>query len=814
MAERLKFRSVRCPKCGTLLKELPHYSVYKCGGCDAVLRAKPKARKSDSGEERVEKLEIGLMTASESDGDMHAKRKVRFLNERTDNKGPEEEIAYAEKYRQLHIGDNTNRGKSWGRQLTKQSDMFHPSRTRDGPITTNDRIHFSTFVTPDEGPSNYGYGNGRPGNAFSQLDGPDSLAHLEQQPAELFRRLNDLKEHLARSCTVAEDQRWRTSFPAKVPPETYPAHVGHDFQLLPPDKPPYTKQYGQRPALCTENCGIDDHNLFFPPKYSPAQIGMLRPRLQQQAHLDFYDEHHASIPREQLYHHPACLSFYRNNENQPDYSMRKFSKVPRDSTFKHHIGPHACSPHSNPPSLQSKDQQLHSGWPSDIGSDATGFGQSCTRRALVHLRNAQYCRSIAGGSPFIACHGCFELLKLPIKLKVRQTFRQKLKCGACSTVLSLEINKSRLIVSLPPRSKEISTETDDSSCVVSNEWPLKTDGCLYAVVTNVPSENACHDNDFASLKSKEKVISEQRQSFSESEKGQRCASFSTSRGKGRIDDAIVRENISSSVELADENDVSLTFQSSNFPEHSSDFLDGMVNKYGEGNRSRRVDWDMVPRDNITCRQNYVEDTSMATEIEVQFDECLNSSVYQDSQAVKKDDVSRVGALRESFFMGFIKRSLREFSSSKQRMEDEKPNVFVNGQPITGRLRKMAESKAGPIHPGNYWYDFRAGFWGVIGYCCFGIIPPQIEEFNYPMPENCSDGNTCIFVNGRELNERDLELLAVRGLPKTRDKSYIIEISGRVLDEDTGKELYNLGKLAPTVQKQKRGFGMKVPREIM
>ena len=66
-----------------------------------------------------------------------------------------------------------------------------------------------------------------------------------------------------------------------------------------------------------------------------------------------------------------------------------------------------------------------------------------------------------------------------------------------------------------------------------------------------------------------------------------------------------------------------------------------------------------------------------------------------------------------------------------------------------------------------------------------------------MPDNCAGGNTGVFVNGRELNQRDLDLLAGRGLPIEGDRSYIIEISGRVLDEDSGEELDSLGKLAPT-----------------
>ncbi|GJU95947.1 hypothetical protein Tco_1320703, partial [Tanacetum coccineum] len=111
------------------------------------------------------------------------------------------------------------------------------------------------------------------------------------------------------------------------------------------------------------------------------------------------------------------------------------------------------------------------------------------------------------------------------------------------------------------------------------------------------------------------------------------------------------------------------------------------------------------------------------------------------------------------------------------------------------------------------YDSLAGFWGVMKQPCLGIIPPFIIEFDHPMPTKCAAGNTGVFVNRRELNQKDLDLLAGRGLPTTKDKSYIIDISGKVMDEDTNKELDCLGKLALTVEKVKHGFGMKVPKVV-
>lgn len=78
-----------------------------------------------------------------------------------------------------------------------------------------------------------------------------------------------------------------------------------------------------------------------------------------------------------------------------------------------------------------------------------------------------------------------------------------------------------------------------------------------------------------------------------------------------------------------------------------------------------------------------------------------------------------------------------------------------------------------------------------------LLQPFIEEFNYEMAKDCAGGTTGVLVNGRELHPRDLDLLSVRGLPTYGGRSYIVEISGRVLDEETGEELESLGKLAPT-----------------
>ncbi|EFJ09100.1 hypothetical protein SELMODRAFT_428331 [Selaginella moellendorffii] len=135
-------------------------------------------------------------------------------------------------------------------------------------------------------------------------------------------------------------------------------------------------------------------------------------------------------------------------------------------------------------------------------------------------------------------------------------------------------------------------------------------------------------------------------------------------------------------------------------------------------------------------------------------------------------------------------------------------VTINGATIPDELVRKAEELAGPIHPGNYWYDYRAGFWGVMGGPCIGIVPPCIEEFKHPaMPVNCAGGKTGVVINGRELHQQDLQVLVKRGLPSTPNTSYTIDIDGVVVDLATGNEIRCLGKLAPSIEKRGVGFGM-------
>ncbi|MCO5594125.1 hypothetical protein L7F22_048146 [Adiantum nelumboides] len=146
----------------------------------------------------------------------------------------------------------------------------------------------------------------------------------------------------------------------------------------------------------------------------------------------------------------------------------------------------------------------------------------------------------------------------------------------------------------------------------------------------------------------------------------------------------------------------------------------------------------------------------------------------------------------------FKRTLQNFGENKSlSVCNSKSRVVVNRHALPESAIKTTEERAGKLRPGTYWYDRIAGFWGITGGPCLGVLPPFIEELDCPMARNCSNGDTQVFVNGRELHHKDLALLSHRGLSMKPGETYVIDFNGVVIEEASSQELIHLGKLAPT-----------------
>ncbi|KAF7826157.1 protein ENHANCED DISEASE RESISTANCE 4 [Senna tora] len=897
MSESSKVRLVRCPKCDNLLPELIDYSVYQCGGCGAVLRAKHKDNGSGSLSEKSDDegraggdsvkpenlLEKGVVVDSKDTSDVDAKSNngfskfnnqrgfekennnnnghERFLNQSNDStekgvfengldvNGRKDEVGKAvgrqqEESKSYNIIDSERGSKFSGRMSVWQTG--ERDNNTEGfwrkPRADMEGMRFSTSYYPDEGTSN-------------NYSGVNRVQHLEQDRAELLRKLEELKDQITQSGEVSNNPKEKVRLDSRMnPPDPYggsdtwfpdvPSGLNRTSrQFFGPDKhmagPSYFN-YHHDPFAYTNSQGLGMPN-FHPSMHNPNHIPgygdpyashMLRrgphnlshqfPQQQLHPHfpgryVDISPDSYDPYVHNAMLHPPSCSCFQCYETKQrasapvPPAAYIN-TRFPNDPMLHRHeipgaFGPHVHNSRSTIPPMNFRDAQSHTRWPSEINSEMGGFAPSRPRKVMLS-GGSRRCHPIAGGSPFITCCNCFELLQLPKKVLVRN-HQQKVRCGACSSEISFAVINKKLVISL----SGIPSRVDDSANVVASSRVSHSHGA------NLSSDDYS-GYDFHSV-DREPASSLPADLSSNSSKPQEMHSFhssspSTSEDENSPEVVVAPREVTKSIQRpAKTTSTSLSPPPAGSPlQEYFDYSNNnhAVNRFGKGNRSSRSEQEKVKLDKTTSRQNSLKEAALATEMDVH--DYSNTGVSQDSgDASREHDHPRSKKGGESFFANIIKKSFRDFSRSNQTDERISSNVTVNGRPLADRVLKKAEKLAGPIQPGSYWYDFRAGFWGVMGGPCLGIIPPSIEEFNYPMPENCAGGTTGIFVNGRELHQKDLDLLASRGLPLDRDRSYIVEISGRVVDEDTGEELDSLGKLAPTVEKVKHGFGMKVPRSV-
>ena len=96
------------------------------------------------------------------------------------------------------------------------------------------------------------------------------------------------------------------------------------------------------------------------------------------------------------------------------------------------------------------------------------------------------------------------------------------------------------------------------------------------------------------------------------------------------------------------------------------------------------------------------------------------------------------------------------------------SVIVNGQEIGQRdLAALDFQNRAPIPNGYYWYDRISGAWGYQGGPCEGFIASSMA-LGGQLRSDASNGDTGVFVNGRQLHRRDVaELRKLGPVPQGR-----------------------------------------------
>ncbi|OWM85244.1 hypothetical protein CDL15_Pgr028031 [Punica granatum] len=648
------------------------------------------------------------------------------------------------------------------------------------------------------------YGYGQPTASRHEAYGPDEVENLEMDRAELLRKLEELNYQISRS---------------KEPEQRLPINRNMVPSVRHNARSPHYNWPAAYPGCY--NMGVSNISSLpgnFQDTFGPQLAGTSSRYVHNSSNRAFLKENMEFID-------PELFESYPRDPFPPQPpSSRMIVEERFDLQFQHRISPaqvrpkvaHQVDPDSS--RFLSQDQsQPRERWSVNRDSDNSGsLSLASSKMALASIKSRKHRPALAGGAPFLICSNCFSLLKLPRRLRIKEKGTEKTCCGSCSAVIYIKLQEKRLITRIIEDSPDKASNEGPSSKFLNKGGSDRSSSPRLIDSGSMTSYNDPEQN--ISSISEETAFSREEVYVGRNEKP---AGFNSSFSPPLEDHEGAKEEENGNlkdliIQNADHTSPILPASPlQNSPQNSTSMIVHQTQQENEKSSDDSNQEKAFLRKIDSPHKSY-KDNSEITEVEVSASEYPITSLSQDSIDTSREEdqpKNKKGGGR-SFFKGLLNRSVREQPRPEPSFKNERPEVTINGHPIPDSFVKQVEVRAGPICPGDYWYDYHSGFWGVMKYPCLGIIPPFIEEFNYPMPTNCSAGDTGIFVNGRQLHQHDLKLLASRGLPTTRNQFYIIDISGKVIDEDTDEELYDLGKLAPTVVKSGRGFGMRVPKGMM
>lgn len=630
------------------------------------------------------------------------------------------------------------------------------------PRTDVEGVRFSTSKDPDEGPSNYqlgfshGFGEPVAEKKHNDPDGPNRAQYVEHDRAELLKKLDELRDQLSRSCDLVDKTKEKVPLDARVtPPDPY---VGSEswfpdvssganrasMQFFRPDKHVGPSQFNHytEPYPYTNGHDIPARS-FYPSMHNPHHIpGYGDPfgpqmlnggpqhfgrQYQQPSHPYFSAQYVDANPdpfepfmQNPMFHQPTCSCYHCYEKHKrvsapvpsTAFCNKHFPDVSSNPMLYHYENPGACGsfdPNKSRTAVHSNLHVLqpHTRRPSDLNSD---LGHIRSRpRKMVLASGGRRCRPIFGGAPFLTCSNCSEVLQLPRKVLHMVKNHQKMQCGTCSTVIDFAVVDKKFVLSVNPERSKIPTVANNSfNEVIKDSTSNSNSHMNRTYCANFSSDD--YDNsgyDFQSIDVE--PVSLSTGPGLNSSKPQEMQSFHSSSPCTSDDEnspqvPIAQREVTNSTQRSVKATLSPPPPGSPLQEHFEySYNNNAVNRFGKGNRSSRSDQEKVKSNKATSRQNSLKEASLATEMEVSFNEYSNTGISQDSGDASKDDYQpKNNKGGESFFANIIKKSFRDFSRSNQTDDRGKSNISINGHLIPERVIKKAEKLAGPIHPGQYW----------------------------------------------------------------------------------------------------------------